>query len=72
MPEGTLELTKVPSVRVGMRIRRMPADVFQVIVDPYITSKIWYTKSSGKMTQEPSWSGNGRCTRSRAGSPSRK
>jgi uncharacterized protein YndB with AHSA1/START domain len=50
MPEGTLELTKVPSVRVGMRIRRMPADVFQAIVDPDITSKIWYTKSSGKMT----------------------
>ena len=49
MPEGTLELTKVPSVKVGMRIRRTPDDVFQAIVDPDITSKIWYTKSSGKM-----------------------
>ncbi len=50
MPEGTLELTKVPSVKVGMRIRRTPDDVFQAIVDPDITSKIWYTKSSGKIT----------------------
>ncbi len=49
MPEGTLELTKIPSVKVGMRIRRTPDDVFQAIVDPDITRKIWYTKSSGKM-----------------------
>jgi uncharacterized protein YndB with AHSA1/START domain len=50
MPEGALELTEVPSVKVGMLIRRKPAVVFQAIVDPGITSKIWYTKSSGKMT----------------------
>jgi uncharacterized protein YndB with AHSA1/START domain len=50
MTTGTLELTKVPSVKVGMRIRRKPAEVFQAIVDPVITSTIWYTKSSGKMT----------------------
>ena len=50
MTTGTLELTKVPSVKVGMRIHRKPAEVFQAIVDPVITSTIWYTKSSGKMT----------------------
>ncbi|HEY1322448.1 MAG TPA: SRPBCC family protein [Streptosporangiaceae bacterium] len=50
MPTGTLELTKIPSVSVGMLIRREPAVVFEAIVDPEITSKIWYTKSSGKMT----------------------
>ena len=50
MTTGTLELTTVPSVKVGMRIRRKPAEVFQAIVDPGITSTIWYTKSSGKMT----------------------
>ena len=49
MPEGTLELMKVPSVKVGMRIRRTPDDVFQAIVDPDITNKIRYTKISGKM-----------------------
>ena len=50
MPAGTLELTKVPSVKVGMLVRREPAEVFKAIADPGITSKIWYTKSSGKMT----------------------
>jgi uncharacterized protein YndB with AHSA1/START domain len=50
MPTGTLELTKVPSVKVGMLIRRKPAEVFKAIAEPGITSKIWYTKSSGKMT----------------------
>lgn len=50
MPTGKLELTEVPSVRVGMLIRREPAEVFRAIVDPDITSKIWYTKSSGPMT----------------------
>jgi uncharacterized protein YndB with AHSA1/START domain len=49
MPAGQLELTKVPSVNVGMLIRRTPAEVFQALADPDITSKIWYTKSSGKM-----------------------
>jgi len=49
MPEGTLKLTRVPSVKVGMLIRRKPAEVFRAIVDPAITSKIWYTKSSGTM-----------------------
>ena len=46
----SLELTSVPSVKVGMLIRRPPAEPFQAIVDPAVTSKIWYTKSSGKMT----------------------
>jgi hypothetical protein len=45
-----LVLTKVPSVQVGMVIRREPAPVFEAIVDPDITARIWYTKSSGKMT----------------------
>lgn len=46
----SLELTSVPSVKVGMLIRRKPAEVFQAIVDPAVTTRIWYTKSSGKMT----------------------
>jgi uncharacterized protein YndB with AHSA1/START domain len=50
MPAGKLELTAVPTAKAGMLIRRKPADVFQAIVDPDITTKIWYTKSSGKMT----------------------
>lgn len=50
MAANDLRLTEVPSVKVGMLIRREPAEVFQAIVDPAITTKIWYTKSSGKMT----------------------
>jgi uncharacterized protein YndB with AHSA1/START domain len=45
-----LVLTKVPSVHVGMVIRREPAAVFEAIVDPDVTARIWYTRSSGKMT----------------------
>lgn len=37
-------------VNVGLLIRRPPRDVFQAVVDPAITSKIWYTRSSGPMT----------------------
>jgi uncharacterized protein YndB with AHSA1/START domain len=44
----SLELTSVPSVKVGMLIRRKPAEVFQAIVDPAVTTRIWYTKSSGR------------------------
>jgi uncharacterized protein YndB with AHSA1/START domain len=47
---GKLELTRIPSVKVEMLIRRTPAEVFQAIVDPEITTRIWYSKSSGKMT----------------------
>lgn len=50
MSTRTLQLTTVPSAKVGMLIRRPARDVFQAIVDPAVTSKIWYTKSSGKMT----------------------
>jgi uncharacterized protein YndB with AHSA1/START domain len=47
---NNLVLTRPPSMEVGMLIRRPPPDVFQAIVDPAITTKFWYTKSSGKMT----------------------
>lgn len=45
-----LELTKVPSIKVGLLIRSKPADVFQAVVDPNHMTKIWYSKSSGPMT----------------------
>lgn len=44
-----LQLTHIPSVRVGMLVRRPPGDVFKAIVDPAITSKFWFTKSTGKV-----------------------
>lgn len=36
-------------VRAQMLIRKPVADVFQAFVDPAITTKFWFTKSSGKL-----------------------
>jgi uncharacterized protein YndB with AHSA1/START domain len=44
-----LQLTQIPSVNVGMLIRRPPGEVFRAIVDPAITTRFWFTKSSGKL-----------------------
>ena len=48
---GSLQLTKAPSVDVGMLIRRSPHDVFEALTDPSITTRFWYTKSSGRMVE---------------------
>lgn len=45
------QLTKAPSVGVGMLIRRSPHDVFEALADPSITTRFWYTKSSGRMVE---------------------
>ncbi|HEY1176208.1 MAG TPA: SRPBCC family protein [Phytomonospora sp.] len=50
MNQENQRMSTIPSVNVGMLIRRPAHEVFQAIADPAITSKIWYTKSSGKMT----------------------
>jgi len=34
----------------GMLIRKPPADVFRAFADPAVTTKFWYTRSSGPMT----------------------
>ena len=34
-----------------MLIRRPPGDVFQALVDPAITTRFWFTKSSGKLVR---------------------
>jgi uncharacterized protein YndB with AHSA1/START domain len=49
MSVDDLQLTHVPPVRVGMLIRRPPAEVFQAFVDPAITTRFWFTKSSGEL-----------------------
>jgi uncharacterized protein YndB with AHSA1/START domain len=38
-----------PVVKAEMLIRRPPGDVFNAFVDPAITTKFWFTKSSGKL-----------------------
>ncbi|MGC2486921.1 MAG: SRPBCC family protein [Acidimicrobiales bacterium] len=45
------ELTRLPSVNVGMLIRRPPHDVFEALADPEIATRFWYTKSSGRMIE---------------------
>jgi uncharacterized protein YndB with AHSA1/START domain len=44
-----LELTQAPTVNVGMLIRRPPEAVFAALVDPAITTRFWFTKSSGSL-----------------------
>ena len=44
-----LLLTRVPTTETGMLIRRPVADVFDAIVNPEITTKFWFTSSSGRL-----------------------
>lgn len=44
-----LQLKQVPVTRTGMLIRRPVADVFEAFVNPDITTKFWFTKSSGRL-----------------------
>ena len=50
MSVDTLQLTHVPTVDVGMLIRRPPDEVFEAFVDPAVTTRFWFTRSSGRMT----------------------
>jgi uncharacterized protein YndB with AHSA1/START domain len=45
----TLQLTRVPTSETGMLIRRSVAEVFEAIVNPEITTKFWFTRSSGRL-----------------------
>ncbi|MFB9278450.1 SRPBCC family protein [Cohnella cellulosilytica] len=38
-----------PVVKVGMLIRRPVQEVFNALVDPAVTTKFWFTKSSGRL-----------------------
>lgn len=51
------KLTKDPVVQVQMLIRRPPEEVFQAFVDPAVTTRFWFTKSSGKLEEgtEVTW-----------------
>lgn len=42
-------LTSPPVAKTGMLIRRPIADVFEAFIDPSITSKFWFSKSSGRL-----------------------
>jgi uncharacterized protein YndB with AHSA1/START domain len=50
MTVDTLHLTRVPTTDVAMLIRRPPDEVFRAFVDPAVTTRFWFTASSGKVT----------------------
>lgn len=44
-----MRVEHVPSAIAEMLIRRPVGEVFQAFVDPAITTRFWFTKSSGKL-----------------------
>jgi uncharacterized protein YndB with AHSA1/START domain len=40
---------KDPTVQCQLLIRKPVAEVFQAFIDPAVTTKFWFTKSSGKL-----------------------
>lgn len=42
-------LTHVPSAKTGMLIRKPVNEVFEAFLDPDITTKFWFTASSGRL-----------------------
>ena len=49
MSGDRLQLTHIPPVRVGMLVRRPPEVVFQALVDPAVSTRFWFTKSTGAL-----------------------
>ena len=43
------QLKQMPVARTAMLIRRPVADVFAPFIDPDITTRFWFTKSSGRL-----------------------
>ena len=43
------QLTEAPKARVEMLVRRPVSEVFEAFVDPSITTRFWFTKSSGRL-----------------------
>lgn len=44
-----LEMKQGPMARTGMLIRRPVAEVFDAFIDPDVTTKFWFTTSSGRL-----------------------
>lgn len=42
-------LTQAPAITAQMLIRKPVTEVFQAFVDPAVTTKFWFTKSSGRL-----------------------
>jgi uncharacterized protein YndB with AHSA1/START domain len=44
-----LRLTQVPVAKAEMLIRKPAAEVYEAFIDPEITTKFWFTKSTGRL-----------------------
>jgi uncharacterized protein YndB with AHSA1/START domain len=44
-----LQLTQIPVAKAEMLIRKPVAEVFEAFVNPEITTRFWFTKSSGRL-----------------------
>jgi uncharacterized protein YndB with AHSA1/START domain len=44
-----LRLTKEPIAKAEMLIRKPPSEVIEAFINPAITTKFWFTKSSGRL-----------------------
>ncbi|RWA76168.1 SRPBCC family protein [Mesorhizobium sp.] len=44
-----MELKEAPTAETAMLIRRPVAEVFEAIVDPAVTTKFWFTHSTGRL-----------------------
>jgi uncharacterized protein YndB with AHSA1/START domain len=44
-----LKLKQVPITKTGMLIRKSVAEVFEAFINPDVTTKFWFTKSSGSL-----------------------
>jgi len=44
-----LKLAKLPIARAGMLVHKPPSEVFEAFVDPTITTKFWFTHSTGRL-----------------------
>lgn len=45
-----LQLTRVPPVEAALLIRRPAAEVFRAFADPEVTTRFWFTGSTGPLT----------------------
>jgi uncharacterized protein YndB with AHSA1/START domain len=45
------QISQPPAAKTGMLIRRPVADVFEAFVDPAVTTRFWFTRSTGKLAE---------------------
>lgn len=43
------QLKQAPAAKAAMLIRKPVAEVFQAFIDPTITTKFWFTRSTGRL-----------------------